>query len=170
MKKLILLLIVVLSSLAQAQQATYPRLSVMSLGSQENPMMMAHRLGKQTDYASRVNYFKKIGTSVEMHKEFVDLEKLGVIDPFHEGIILMQEHPYWKTKYELLQVHKYCDKSFKYCLKEVFDKKEFESMDEIIPYIKAHKVEAARKVDKRLHEQKRINDAKIKAHTSIFTQ
>ena len=169
MKILVLLLSVLVSVSALAQQATTPRLVVYSLGKKIHPVTFASNLSKNAEYAAEVNQFKAVGTSQAMRNEVAEMVRVGAIDPFEEAIFIMDTHAFWKTKYTLKKLDKFCMKAFEHCLTDVFEDGDLTDVNEYVHFIRTHKHELYKKVDKNLVQKQRQNKNKIDALIGVFS-
>lgn len=169
MKILVLLLSVLVSVSALAQQATTPRLVVYSMGKKIHPVTFADHLQKSSEYAAEVNQFKAVGTSAALRNEVAEMVKVGAITPFEEPIFIMDTHAYWKTKYTLKKLDKFCMKAFEHCLKDVFEDGDLTDVNAYVNFIRTHKHELYKHVDRGLVQKQRINKAKIDALIGVFS-
>lgn len=167
--KILILISVLFSSLAFAQQATNPRLVVYSLGKKIHPVTFASNLSKNAEYAAEVNQFKAVGTSQALRNEVAEMVRVGAIDPFQEPILIMDTHPFWKTKYTLKKLDKFCMKAFEHCLEDVFEDGDLTDINAMVSFIRAHKHELYKHVDKGLVQKQRQNKAKIDALIGVFS-
>lgn len=169
MKTLLLLISVLFTSLALAQQATNPRLVVYSLGKKIHPVTFASHLQNNSEFTAEVKHFKTVGTSQALRHEVAEMVRVGAITPFEEPIFIMDTHAFWKTKYSLKKLDKFCMKAFEYCLKDVFEDGALTNVNDMVNFIKTHKHELYKKVDKSLVEKQRINKAKMDALIGVFS-
>lgn len=169
MKILFLIVSILFTQLAFAQQATYPRLVVYSMGKKIHPVTLASHLQHNSEFTAEVTQFKNVGTSQALRNEVIELVKAGAITPFEEPVLIMDTHAFWKTKYTLKKLDRFCMKEFNYCLKDVFEDGSLTNVNEIVSFIKTHKHELYKNVDKALVEKQRYNKAKMDALIGVFS-
>lgn len=159
-----------ITSAAFAQPVTNPRLVVLSMGKRSHPVTLADNAQRNAEFRAEIQNFKNVGTGQALRNEVAEMIRLGAVTPFEEIVFIMDTQAFWKTKYSIKKIDKFCMKVFENCLKDIFEHNEHTNVNEVISYIRSHKQELYKKVDKNLLEQQRLNKSKMDAVIGIFTQ